>query len=415
MVRRRYVNAQDPTALKRSDPALTCLDAMRILFLAPQPFHVVRGTPLAVAALTKTLGELGHDVDLLTFPQGEGWSASRVRHLRSARVWGGRVRPGFSLTKAAHDIPFAWRAIGLARSGSYDVVHAVEEAALLVAPFLPPQVKFVVDMDSDLGEQLAHSRSAFARLLGPLARYLHERSLRRADLAIVINARLEEAAHRARPGLEVRRLEDPPLVSAPTGADLEAASGLRRELDLGEAPVALYTGNFELYQGVEMMARSAGLVERAIFVFVGGEVEDIASLKSRLPPASLSRCRFVGQQSPEILPRWMALADLLVSPRTLGGNTPFKIYTYLGSGKPLVATRLDTHTQVLSDDTAFLVEANSVALAAGIDAALASPSERARRAANGRELLDREYSVLRYRKKVQAAYATLLSPRGGSS
>ncbi len=380
---------------------------MRVLFLAPQPFHEVRGTPLAVAALTRTLGELGHDVDLLTFPQGEAWSAPRVRHMRSARLSGGRIRPGFSLAKAAQDIPFAWFAARLARSGAYDVVHAVEESALLVAPFLPSGVKFVVDMDSDLGEQLAHSKSVVARLLGPIADSLHQRSLVRADLAIVINARLEEAARRERPGLPVHRLEDPPLVSALTDADREAAAGLRLELDLGDAPVALYTGNFEAYQGVELMAHAAALSERAVFVFVGGEGEDIADLKARLGPASLSRCRFVGKQPPETLARWMALADVLVSPRTLGGNTPFKVYTYLASGRPIVATRLDTHTQVLSDDTAFLVEPNPAALAEGIDAAVRDPDECARRAANGSALFGREYSVARYREKVQAAYAML--------
>jgi len=380
---------------------------LRVLFLAPQPFFEVRGTPLAVAALARTLGEQGHDVDLLTFPQGEAWSAPRVRHMRSARLAGARIRPGFSLAKAAQDLPFAWFAVRLARSGAYDVVHAVEEAALLVAPFLPRSVKFVVDMDSDLGEQLAHSKSIVARLLGAPADALHRRSLRRADLAIVINARLEEAARRERPDLPVHRLEDPPLVAALTAADEQAGRSLRSELDLGDAPVALYTGNFEGYQGVEMMAHAAALSERAVFVFVGGESEDIALLKARLGPASLSRCRFVGKQPPETLPRWMALADVLVSPRTLGGNTPFKVYTYLASGRPIVATRLDTHTQVLSDDTAFLVESTAAALAAGIDAAMKDEKERARRASNGRALLEREYSVARYRAKVESAYATL--------
>ncbi len=384
---------------------------MRVLFLAPQPFYEVRGTPLAVAALTRTLGELGHDVDLLTFPQGDAWSAPRVRHLRSARVSGGRIRPGFSMAKAIQDIPFAWRAVGLARSGAYDVVHAVEEAAFLVAPCLPRGVKFVVDMDSDLGEQLAQSKSVLAQALAPLARWLHDRSVRRADLAIVINARLEESVRRVRPTLPVHRIEDPPLVSTPTDADREAASRLRRELDLGDAPVALYTGNFERYQGVLMMAQAAALTERALFVFVGGEEEDIALLKKHLTPEGLARCRFAGKLPPDMLPRWMALADVLVSPRTLGGNTPFKVYTYLASGKPIVATHLDTHTQVLSSDTAFLVEPNAAALAAGIDLALGHPEERARRARNGLALLDREYSAERYREKVQAAYGRL-APAG---
>jgi glycosyltransferase involved in cell wall biosynthesis len=386
---------------------------MRILFLAPQPFHEVRGTPLAVAALVKTLGALGHEIDLLTFPQGDEWTAPGVRHLRSARLAGARIRPGFSFGKALQDIPFAARAIGLARSGGYDVVHAVEESAALVAPFLPRGVKFVVDMDSDLGDQLAHSKSILAKALGPLAQSLHERALRRADLVIVINARLEESARRGRPDLKVHRLEDPPLLSGVRDLDREAAERLRGELDLGEAPVALYTGNFEAYQGVELMAHAAALSERAVFVFVGGETEDIADLKSRLGPASLSRCRFVGKQPPQTLPRWMALADLLVSPRTMGGNTPFKIYTYLASGKPIVATRLDTHTQVLSDENAFLVEPTVIALAAGIDAAMMDPAGRARRAENGRALLDREYSEEKYREKVEAAYALLTAATSG--
>lgn len=309
--------------------------------------------------------------------------------------------------KALQDVPFAMMARRLARSRVYDVVHAVEESAMMIAPFLPRGVKFVVDMDSDLGEQLAHSKSLVARALGPLARPLHDRALRRADLAIVINARLEEAAKAARPGLPVHRLEDPPLVAALTESDFAAASQLRAEMGLGDAPIALYTGNFEPYQGVELMARAAALSEHAAFVFVGGEAEDIASLKSRLGPPSLSRCHFVGKQAPETLPRWMALADVLVSPRTLGGNTPFKIYTYLASGKPIVATRLDTHTQVLSDETAFLVQPTAIDLAAGIDSALSDAADLKRRAANGRALLDREYSVERYREKVAAAYATL--------
>jgi glycosyltransferase involved in cell wall biosynthesis len=385
---------------------------MRVLLLAPQPFLEVRGTPLAVASLARTLGELGHEIDLLTFPQGEPWSATRVRHLRSLKLTSGRIRPGFSVAKALQDVPFAWKALKLARSGAYDVIHAVEEAALLIAPFVPSGVKFVVDMDSDLAEQLAHSKALLARALAPWAGSLHERSLRRADLVIVINERLAQSARASNPRVPVHRLEDPPLVSALTDDDRAAASALRRELRLGDGPVSLYTGNFEPYQGVELLARSAAAMGGGMFVFVGGETEDIAALKGSLTVEVLERVRFVGKQSPESLPRWMAMADVLVSPRTLGGNTPFKIYTYLASGKPIVATRLDTHTQVLSDETAFLVDPTPDTLARGIEAAISNPAEGARRAANGLALMEREYSVARYREKVAAAYATLQAPGG---
>jgi len=64
---------------------------LRILFLAPQPFFEVRGTPLAVLHLTRALAALGHEVDLLTFPQGEPAATTGVRHLRSLRLPLGRV------------------------------------------------------------------------------------------------------------------------------------------------------------------------------------------------------------------------------------------------------------------------------------------------------------------------------------
>ena len=52
----------------------------------------------------------------------------------------------------------------------------------------------------------------------------------------------------------------------------------------------------------------------------------------------------------------LVIADLLVSPRVKGENTPFKVYTFLASGRPLLATRIPTHTQLLDDDLAWLVE-----------------------------------------------------------
>ncbi len=42
---------------------------LRVLFLAPQPFFEVRGTPLAVLAMVRAVTGLGHQVELLTYSQ----------------------------------------------------------------------------------------------------------------------------------------------------------------------------------------------------------------------------------------------------------------------------------------------------------------------------------------------------------
>jgi glycosyltransferase involved in cell wall biosynthesis len=113
---------------------------------------------------------------------------------------------------------------------------------------------------------------------------------------------------------------------------------------------------------------------------------------------------FTGKRPPAELPAFLGLADVLASPRRRGVNTPFKVYTYLASGRPLVATRILTHTQVLDEGNAWLVEPTADALAAGLRAALGDPAEAQRRAARGRALVERDYSAARYAEKVRAAY-----------
>lgn len=380
---------------------------LRILFLAPQPFFEVRGTPLAVLAMVRALRALGHEVDLLTYPQGAGVDLGGARHLRSPGLPVGRVRAGASLAKLALDVPFlaaaAWR---LAR-GRYDVVHAVEEAAHLIAPVARAlRVPLVVDMDSSIPEQLRDS--GFARR-GPLlwaADALERHALARSAAVITVCDSLTRAARPRTPHDRVFQVEDPPLADAAAPPSAPAVRALREALRLDHAPVVLYSGNFERYQGVDLLVDAASLVPQARFVFMGGEPAEIEAMKARAGAAS-PRCVFAGKRPTTELPVFLALADVLVSPRRTGVNTPFKVYTYLASGKPVVATRIDTHTQLLDDTLAILTDVTAEGLGAGIRFALAHPEEAAARAQRGRALIEREYSVERFAEKVARAYGVI--------
>lgn len=385
--------------------------SLRILLLAPQPFFEVRGTPLAVLALVRTLAALGHRVDLLTFPQGEDAPVEGVRHLRSLRLPVGRVRAGASLAKVLLDVPFMARAAWRMAVGRYDVVHAVEEAAHLAAPLARLlRIPLVADVDSSVSDQLVES--GFARR-GPLlwaARALERRALRQSAAVITVCGSLTDLVRQRAPGARVFQIEDPPLVEG-AAPDAGEVAALRRQLSLDGRPVVLYSGNFEPYQGVSLLLEAAALVPDAQFVFMGGEPGEVAQARARVAALGCAgRCAFAGKRPPSELGRFLALADVLVSPRCRGVNTPFKVYTYLASGRPLVATRIPTHTQLLDDTLAFLVEPTAEALAAGIRAALADPDEARRRAERGRALLEREYSAARYAEKVRDAYAAVTGP-----
>ena len=382
---------------------------LRILFLAPQPFFEVRGTPLAVLHLTRALAALGHQIDLLTFPQGEAAPSEGVRHLRSLRLPVGRVKAGPSLAKLLLDVPFMAEAVWRLAFGRYDVVHAVEESAHLVAPFARLLgVPLVMDVDSSIPDQLRYSGFATRGPLPWLAEALETHALRHAAAAVTVCTSLTDGVKRRAPGVAAFQVEDPPLVDRRTPPTAEAVAALRRELGLGDGPVILYSGNFEPYQGVELLLEATPQVKGAQFLFMGGRLPEVDRLKARAGAIGTgSHVFFSGTRPPSELPVFLALADVLCSPRVKGENTPFKIYTYLASGKPIVATRIPTHTQLLDDSLAFLVEPSAEGIASGLRQALEQKGEARARAERGLDLVDREYSVERYREKIAHAYAAV--------
>ena len=167
------------------------------------------------------------------------------------------------------------------------------------------------------------------------------------------------------------------------------------------APIVLYTGTFEAYQGLDLLfAAARQVVDRhpgARFVLAGGRPDQIAAAREQAERLGIgSSVAFAGQRPAEDIPAFLDAADALVSPRSTGTNTPLKIYQYLRSGRPIVATRLLTHTQVLNDDVAILTAATPEGFAAGILAAL-SDRDRARAVGDrARELADTKYSYEAY-------------------
>ena len=140
-------------------------------------------------------------------------------------------------------------------------------------------------------------------------------------------------------------------------------------------------------------------------VIVGGAEDDLARYVRQTEGRGLSaRVRFAGPRPVAALAAVLVGADVLVSPRTLGFNTPMKIYSYLDSGKPIVATRLPTHTQVLDDEIAVLSEPDAASFGSALSALLADPARAARIGASGRARARAEYTPEAFRRKVLAFY-----------
>jgi glycosyltransferase involved in cell wall biosynthesis len=119
---------------------------------------------------------------------------------------------------------------------------------------------------------------------------------------------------------------------------------------------------------------------------------------------------FAGERPPDEIPAFLDAATLLVSPRSRGTNTPLKIYQYLRSGRPIVATRLLTHTQVLDDEVSVLTEPTANGFAKGILAVIDDPGRGQAIGARARQLAETKYTYEAYLSRTRRAYHVLTTP-----
>ncbi|MBU1909174.1 MAG: glycosyltransferase family 4 protein [Verrucomicrobia bacterium] len=373
---------------------------LRILLLAPHPFYQERGTPIAVDLLLQALSRRGCEVDVATFPEGEGRIYPHVTLHRAApwpRLRG--LRPGFSPKKLYTDLFLSRLARRLAQGRKPDVLHAVEESVFL-ARRLGRQftIPYVYDMDSSLARQLVE-KMPWLKPLGPFFRWMEARAIRGALAVVPVCPALADLA-RARSARHVHLLTDVSLLPESSDISSPATTGPFR---------FMYIGNLERYQGIDLLLESFARARQTApgmeLVIVGGTPKHIAGYRVRAAELGLGgSVTFPGPRPTSELPALFRQAGALVSPRLRGDNTPMKIYSYLDSGRPLLATDLPTHTQVLTPDVALLAAPNPDAMAAAMIQLAREPDLGPRLAANARALVRERYSRAAFEASVNRLY-----------
>lgn len=376
---------------------------MHILLLAPQPFFQPRGTPIAVDLLIRSLSDMGHTLDVLVFHEGVDRDYPRVT-LNRIRPPGfiRNIRPGFTFKKLVCDVYLFFAAWRLVREHQPDRVHAVEES-VFVARFLHLiyGIPYVYDMDSSMPDQIVEKRPALSFLL-PLLHSLIRCAARPALHVAPVCDALADTARTRYSAKAITVLRD---VSMLPPRDSTPPLGLRRSLKL-EGCCFMYIGNLEEYQGMGLLLQSfAKLQTPASLVVVGGEPDHVARYRAEAAALGISgRVHFLGPKPLDQMALYMDEADVLVSPRVKGTNTPMKLYSYLDSGKPVVATNLLTHTQVLNADVAMLAPAEPEAFAAAMRRLADDPALRNQLGSRGQALIRSNYTLDAFRKSLATLY-----------
>ena len=347
---------------------------MRVLVLAPQPFFQLRGTPIATKLLLERLSEGGYQVDLLTLHEGADVDLLNCRIHRIPRIpWINGIPPGFSIKKLICDVVMLVTAWQLCRKQKWDVIHAIEES-VFIAWLLKKRfgIPYVYDMDSSLPEQLADTVPVVRPML-PLAQKFEAAMIAGSHGVMTMCKSLEDLARLHAKDAIVVRVEDFSLLSDENAEAPEVLKSL-------DGPIVMYVGNLQSYQGIDLLLNSFAKVQvihpDARLVICGGSPKDVARYRKYARYVGIDRrTHLLGVCDLPMLMSYLQRADVLVSPRLNGRNTPMKIYSYLDSGTPVVATQIPSHSHVLSDNVAVMVSPNVNSMSEGISQVLDCPAE----------------------------------------
>lgn len=388
---------------------------MKSLVIAPQPFFSPRGTPMSVYYRTLVMAGKGVEIDLLTYGEGQDVLIPRVRILRTPRFsFLGNVKTGPSMLKLFLDFFIAIRTLALLVRNRYDFVHAHEEAVFIAAILRPIfRYKLVYDMHSSLPEQLNNFGWSRSSLLRRFISWAEEAVLRRSQAVITICPALAEFACARVENTEKHFLiensifEPVKLAQASNAAlmdvDLDDIVGeLRRA---GRDKILVYAGTLETYQGIDLMLEAMAVVAEQSksvgLLIAGGAAEQVQRYSKQADELGITdACRFTGRIS-QIQAKTLVLrSDAVLSPRTRGMNTPLKIYELLDSGKPIVATRIPSHTQVLTDNVSFLADPEAQSLARQMQSAVFDSESAESRVRAAKALYQSNYSREAYEDKI---------------
>jgi glycosyltransferase involved in cell wall biosynthesis len=384
---------------------------MRILKIVPQAFYTARGTPLSAYHRARELIARGHEVDILTYGVGGEPPNFAARVFRSRGPHFKRtIRAGPSRLKIWFDLLLFISLLARLARQRYDVLYAHEEGALLArlagAIF---RIPYIYDMHSSLPLQITDWKFSEHAAVIAAFRWVERLSVRGACAVVAISPAVERAARSAGPSTLCVLLANHFEPEQEVVAHEEVAAVRTRHGIPLERKLVVYAGSFVALQALDLLVDAIPQVLASVpnttFLLVGGSDPEIAALRARAKRLGVADHVILERSLPQAaIPAYLAAADVLVSPRVQGINSPGKLLNYLASGRPVVATDTLVHNQLLTEKSAILTPPSAAGLAAGLVTALTDPVRVAEVVAGAGKLLGR-YSSKTERDE---AYQTVL-------
>jgi glycosyltransferase involved in cell wall biosynthesis len=395
---------------------------VRIRYFADIRFPLERANGVQTMETCHALARRGHHVRLVVrpdtaVPPRDPWAyygLPRVPALVIERV---RVPASPSGRRAAYVAHCLWRSVGRSKADALFTRDLTIAGLLLRVPasFRPPVVYESHGYAPAVAEDLPTMISSAAAISPAKRRRLEGRERlvwSRADGYATITAALAR---------ELERRFGPRTATAvvPDGTRIPEATdaGLRQDAATA-GPIVGYAGHLYPWKGPDVLVAALGRLPGVRAIIVGGLAgePDLARVRALAERVAPGRVTFAGQVEPPRVAALLRQADVLVLPNTPGRvsvayTSPLKLFEYMASGRPIVASDLPALREVLQPEVnAVLVEAGSAdALAAGISRVVGDAALAARLAARARDDV-REWT---WDKRAERIEALLESVTGG--
>ncbi|NSW88943.1 glycosyltransferase family 4 protein [bacterium] len=137
-------------------------------------------------------------------------------------------------------------------------------------------------------------------------------------------------------------------------------SSFKKNLKIPDKRVVSYVGNTYEGRGIEKIVELSKVNMDIFFLIVGGEDEDNINYIKKLKPGQ-KNILFTGHVNNIDIPNFLAISDVLLIPYdsdfTIKGgskaseySSPIKLFEYLASGKPIIASNLPAISKILSNE-----------------------------------------------------------------
>jgi len=393
---------------------------LTVAMVAACPFPANHGTPAAIREMSETLSQLGHQVHVVTYPLKDdiptnGVTIHRVRRLGKKQ----QIVVGPTYQRLGFDALMIPKLCRVIRTYKVDVIHAHNYEGALVGygakkvTGTPMVYNAINTMINELPLYGFIRPQSMAILL---AHFLDRVVPRMADFIIADTEEL--MAFIIEKGIPPEGIQ-----VVHSGVNIEMfekgdRKEIRKRYQIGTNPLVIYTGTLDPFQGIDSLLEAFKIVHgkfpEAVLMILGSTVHPHHEEKYRgmAKEMGLEEKVIFTLCSLEVLPDFLAAADVAVLPRLSSPGIPTKLLNYRAAGKPIVSFEGSGKGLQHMVDALLIKSDDREEFGRAINRLLSDPSLAQHLGENAKKEIKGKYDWQTIAQKIEKVYFSVLGKKG---